>query len=417
MRRALTVGWLAVLSCVLTGQSPPQKPGLTPAVPKESTLRVRLERVGRIPTTTNPTSPAVAGSQLLLIDQGGVLYRWDGSAATPLITLKTVPAGVKPIAPEPLMNVAADKSGSKVYVMFLSATLPRDLPRRMSPREPDSWYLLYEYQFDGATLSAPRPVTAMQARSEGHLAGGLAVLDDGSVLFSVGDNGDSYEDGREHGQNPAVHLAKIIRINPADGSTAVVALGVRGAQRLAVYTIADEPWVTFVEPGGWISEELNAVRQSDLLTARTPLNFGWGRNPADKKAREGTFEIDTVGNSSARIPSGEAGFVEPVAEFGRERNEPIAVSGPVHSDLSFARITFLFGDLVGGQLLATTGPPATKRQDVFRVTVVDGDARPVTLKSLAGNERPDPRFFTFPDGSAGILFERSGDFYRVTEVR
>ena len=134
MRRTLTVGWLAVLSCVLSGQSPPQKPGLTPAVPKESTLRVRLERVGRIPTTTNPTSPAVAGSQLLLIDQGGALYRWDGSAATPLITIKTVPAGVKPIAPEPLMNVAADKSGSKVYVMFLSATMPRDLPRRMSPR-------------------------------------------------------------------------------------------------------------------------------------------------------------------------------------------------------------------------------------------------------------------------------------------
>ena len=234
---------------------------------------------GRIPTPTNPTSPAVAGSQLLLLDQAGALYRWDGSAATPLITLKTVPAGVKPMAPEPLMSVAADKSGSKVYVMFLSATMPRDLPRRMSPREPDSWYLLYEYQFDGTTLSAPRPVTAMQARREGHLAGGMTVLDDGSVLFSVGDNGDSYEDGRDNGQNPAIHLAKIIRINPADGSTAGRRPGRARGAATAVYTIAGEPWVTFVEPGGWISEELNAARQSDLLIGHASAQLRLGAEP------------------------------------------------------------------------------------------------------------------------------------------
>ena len=55
----------------------------------------------------------------------------------------------------------------------------------------------------------------------------MAVLDDGSVLFSPGDNGDVYEDGREHSQNPGVHLAKIVRINPADGSTSIAAVGVR----------------------------------------------------------------------------------------------------------------------------------------------------------------------------------------------
>jgi hypothetical protein len=277
--------------------------------------------------------------------------------------------------------------------------------------------LLYEYQFDGTTLSTPRPVTAMQVRSEGHTGGGLTVLDDGSILFASGDNGDSYEDGREHGQSPAVHLAKIVRINPGDGSTSIVALGVRAPQRLALYAIADERWVTFVDPGGWVSEELDAVRVGELLNSNPLLNFGWGRQPNDGKAREGTFYIDRTGNSIANVSGGEPGFVAPVAEVGREDNEPFALSGPVHSGTSFSRITFLFGDLVSGRLLATIAPPASKQQDVLRVTVIDDNARPVTLRSLAGNERPDPRFFNFPDGSAGVLLERTGEFYRISEVR
>jgi len=39
----------------------------------------------------------------------------------------------------------------------------------------------------------------------------------------------------------------------------------------------------------------------------------------------------------------------------------------------------------------------------------------VTLSGLAGG-RPDPRFFLFPDGSAGVLIERTGAFYRLTQI-
>jgi hypothetical protein len=189
--------------------------GLTPAAAQESDLRIRLERIGRMPTNTNPTSPTVAGSQLLLVDQSGYLYRWDGRTAAALITPKTLPPDVKLLATEPLMNVAANRAGSQLYVMFISTTTPANVPRRTSPREPDGWYLLYEYQFDGTTLSTPRPVTAMQVRSEGHTGGGMTVLDDGSVLFAAGDNGDSYEDGLLNAQNPANHLAKLVQIDPA----------------------------------------------------------------------------------------------------------------------------------------------------------------------------------------------------------
>src|SRR4029079_15524029 len=46
---------------------------LVPDSVRASKLTVRLDYMGRMPSSTNPTWPAVAGSQLLLIDQWGYL--------------------------------------------------------------------------------------------------------------------------------------------------------------------------------------------------------------------------------------------------------------------------------------------------------------------------------------------------------
>jgi len=42
---------------------------------------------------------------------------------------------------------------------------------------------------------------------------------------------------------------------------------------------------------------------------------------------------------------------------------------------------------------------------------------PETLKGLVQGDRPDPRFFNFPDGSAEVLLEKSGTFYRLSESK
>lgn len=406
----------AVVAASLMAQVPKQPPGLLPKPTVRSDVTVKLELAGRMPTRTNPTSPFVAGSRLLLIDQGGYLYKWDGAQATPLITPKTLPAGVSLTGPEGLLNAAADSTGRKVYVAFISSSTPRGVSRLNSPHaESYAWYVLYEFAFDGDALTQPRSIIALQAREDGHTGGGLAVLRDGSVLLSIGDNGDSYEDGREYSQNPSVYLAKIVRVDPANGSARAVAVGVRAAQRLVIDDVGGEQWVEFVDPGGWVAEELNGITVSDLLSGPSPANFGWGRN-ADGKAREGTIYIDRLGNAEARIPAPEPGFREPLAEFGRDAQLPVAISGPVRSP-QFSRIGFLFGDLVSGALYAITGPPTQTRQDVLEVNLVDAQSQPMNLKALAGGNRPDPRFFNFPDGTAGVLLERTGDFYRISELR
>jgi hypothetical protein len=170
----------------------------------------------------------------------------------------------------------------------------------------------------------------------------------------------------------------------------------------------------FADIGGLVAEEIDSVRLVDLLDPSAVENFGWGRN-ADGFAREGTFYIDPAGNPVGAAPPGEPGFVQPIAQWGRESNIWVAATGPVSLASGFATVTCLFGDLVSGAVLAVQGDLGRVGQDVLRVQLVDGNLRPTTLSALAGG-RPDPRFFVFPDGTPGVLLERTGDLFRLDEL-
>jgi hypothetical protein len=301
--------------------------------------------------------------------------------------------------------------------MFTSSTVPDGIPQRLSPRPgADAWHVLYRFDFNGTTLSNPTAITALQVRSDGHTGGGLTMIDDSTLLFATGDNGDAGEDGRTYAQDPTNHLSKIVGIDVATGATAIVAVGVRNVQHLIVDANNGDPQLVAGDIGGWIAEEIDAIRVDDLL-AGAPLNFGWGRNAEDGKAREGTFYIDANGTAVGTAPLPELRFVQPVAQFGRESADFVAVTGPVASAQSFNRIRYLLGDLVSGSVYALTAAPTTAGQSVYHVALVDSASRPVTLKDLAGGGRPDPRFFNFADGTAGVLLEATGEFYRLTEVR
>jgi hypothetical protein len=393
-------------------------PKLEPAAIKSSKLTVRLDWAGRAPSKTNLTSPVAAGSTLLLIDQGGWLDAWDGGTNTRvLLSATNLPAGISLIGPEGLLNVAANANGSRLYVMFTSSTVPSGIPQRLSPRpDANAWHVLYGFDFDGTALSNARAITALQVRYDGHTGGGLAMIDDSTLFFATGDSGDAGEDGRGFAQDPANHHSKIVGIDVATGATEIAAIGVRNVQHLIVDANNGDPHLVAGDIGGWIAEEIDAVRVEDLL-AGVLLNFGWGRNADDTKAREGTFYIDATGTAVGAAPIPEPGFVQPVAQFGREGADFVAITGPVASPQSFNRIRYLLGDLVSGSVYALTAAPTTIGQSVSRIALVDSASRPVTLKTLAGGGRPDPRFFNFTDGTAGVLLEATGDFFRLTEVR
>jgi hypothetical protein len=415
-RLLMTVTFTAIgLEAGELGQAPPQT--FVPPAALESPLAIALEPAGEMPAHVNPAAPVVAGKDLLLIDQAGSLFRWDGERAHEMLTSKTAPPALRLIGPERFLNVAANTSGSRIYAVFLSTTIPKGIKQLRSRRvDSDAWYVLYEFTVEAGTLKDARPIVAMAVRTEGHTGGGLVMVDDRTLLFSPGDNGDSYEDGRMAAQSLSDHVSKILRIDVVSADVAPVAVGVRNCQRLVIYSLGAQARLAFVDPGGWVSDELNSVLVRELVGAATPLNFGWGRAAVDGRSREGSFFIDQVGNSVARTPVDETGFVKPVAEVGRGREPFLGLAGPVSSP-SFPSITALVADLVSGDVFATTRPLGERNQPVYRVAVKDATGTATTFRELSGDKRGDARFFNFPDGGAGVLIERTGRFYRVTEAR
>ena len=365
----------------------------------------------------NATSPVSAGERLLLVDQAGAIESLasDGTRQN-VFDASMKPAGMTWVGHEPLLAVASSPSGAQLYVVFIAADAPPGVPKRTSPRpEANAWEVLYEYDLTRPALASPKAIVAFQVRSTGHTGGGLACLPDGSVLFATGDSGDAFQDGLTYPDDLSNHLSKIVRIDPRTGAVDVVARGVRNPQRLVVYGTGADTRLDFVDIGGFVAEELNSIPVARLLADAATNHFGWGVRRTDRRAREGTFFIDAGGRATGAAPAPDPGVLAPVAQFGRESAAAVAGSGPVSSAISFSRITSLFGDLVSGAVYAVTGPPSVSGQDVYRVNLVDRQGTAVTLKQLAGG-RPDPRFFNFPDGTAGVLLERTGAIYRLTEL-
>ena len=389
----------------------PQSGALTPAPPAAQLATFVIEAVGALPAPVNPTSPVVAGNTLILVDQAGRLLRREGRAAVEIFKADQAPQGLKLAGNESIANAAASADGRRLFVMFTSLALPRGVPERRSPRPgADAWHVLYEYAFDGQALTRPRAIVALQMRTDGHSGGGMAVLADGSVLFGTGDNGDSGEDGLTNPQDARNHLGKILRINPSNGTVAVVALGVRNPQRLDVGLREGEVYVDFADMGGSVSDELNSIRLTDLLQAGRTNNFGWGRNP-DGRAREGSFYIDRGGVATGRAPADEAGFIGPVSELRPAGRQGFGIAGTVSPPV-VTGAGMLAADLVSGDLFASPGSRTSRGQPIATIALATSSGR-TTLRQLAGNERPDPRLFYFPDGSPGVLLEKTGELFRL----
>lgn len=439
----------------------------------ESELTVKVDYVGTMPFVPGPGfvlgtlqpnlgSPVTIDNKLYLIDQNDAIYRLDGSENNPQIQqifeVSEAPNGLTLDNRESILNITSGNEPNSIYLMFTSGTEPTtnipiyrmpdplpgvvgiegeeiaDLYRIESLPEsvgfftpPETKYqVLYEYELAGDSLIKPRAIAAFETQSgPTHNGGGMVTLPDGRILFATGDALTFGADGRTAPQDPNEHIGKLLIIDPEDGSFEVAAQGVRNVQHIELVQsdALDNLLVGFADIGGVTAEEINYLDLEDLLDTSVIENFGWGRN-SDGFAREGTFYIepgiplilDTEPPVSAFAPSPEPGFIQPQAQYGRnDPNGGVAVSGPVTSPKSFDSINGLFSDLSSGIVYATTDPLTDTDVDVFKVNLIDENDSPIdSLQDLVGG-RADPRFFQFPDGTAGVLLEATGDFYRLTE--
>ena len=406
---------------------------LEPAPVIDSPFLIQLNFEGQVATaggSNDIASPVAIEDQLYIVNQREAQISIRQSDGSLTAAIDTLPDGVTQpntagLPTSGIVNIAGQ--GDKAYVAYYSTTLPPGFgpadPLPADDRYPTQgprFELIYAYdRADDGSLSGATPLSAFEASTNGHQSGGMLVLPNGDLLYARGDHLRPTFNGLTAPQDTDTSVAKLLLIDPDTGGTEIVGQGLRNVQRLT-YTDDTQSQIAFSDIGWQVAEEINLVSVAELLDDAVIENFGWGQN-ADGFAREGTFyvndgpEPDAVAIGVA--PDDEAGFIQPFAEFGREdRPGFFAVTGPVASSESFDTIGLLFGDLASGDLFATAAGATGTGNDVFNVMVLGADGNPTTVSDFLGTGRDDPRFFNFADNSAGVLFERSGSIFSISQV-
>lgn len=404
---------------------------LEPGAVLPSSLTVMIEEVGQIGTVdpaNNYASPVVVDGDLMFVDQQGSVVQQTSTGPVTVLDASNAPTGITLVGREAILNIA-DGAGDDVFVAFTSQTLPTGLSAASLPSDPlyvasdTHFQVIYKYQRDSTgALTNPSALAAFETASIGHTGGGMIALPDGNVVFATGDNLAFNRDGLAAPQQDNEHVSKLLVIDSVSGDVTVAAKGLRNVQRIT-YTDATQTQIAFGDIGAQTAEEINVLSVAEVVDTSVIENLGWGRD-ANGNAREGSFYINDGATSApgtrptaiGAAPVPEAGFVQPFAQFGRESASFVAVSGPVASDASFNLIDLLFSDLSQGGLYATIGGTSGTLNDVFAVNLVDMAGATTSLLELANANRTDPRLFNFADGTAGVLLEGTGQYFRLTEI-
>merc|ERR1712238_168069 len=259
---------------------------------------------------------------------------------------------------------------------------------------------------------------------------------------------------------------KILHIDPlVRGAFHVAAKGVRNSQQMRLYDQpitaeggrrrynrklksskssssrkppppTTETVLAFMDIGGVTAEEVNAFPLERIMDGNT-LNFGWGRNLQDGKAREGTFYVNsgkafvlgTEPSCAGNTPLGESGFVQPWIQFGRTEDDfyygicSFAIPSP-KEDMA-GMLELIYSEFNTGQLLGTptkyqegAAPSTSFKLKIFDEQGIEFENVNFLVERDVGESfsyRGDPRLFHFPDGVMGLFMERTGKFYTVTE--
>uniref|UniRef100_A0A7S2RK10 Glucose/Sorbosone dehydrogenase domain-containing protein n=1 Tax=Eucampia antarctica TaxID=49252 RepID=A0A7S2RK10_9STRA len=340
--------------------------------------------------------------------------------------------------------------------------------------------VFYKFNIVDGKLANPDPFFVHEsAVLVGHLGSGIITLDDGRVLWSTGDCTVFGLDGHYAPQLNFETCGKILLLDPTSkGEYRVVAKGVRNSQQMRIFTKdktlnSESPkskslktkvpkskapksdkrklkkeknkkdstsmeYLAFMDIGGVTAEEVNAVSIDEILGSEI-VNFGWGRNIHDGKAREGTFYVNP-GNGgvlgiepscAANAPIGEHGYIQPWIQFGRTATDfYYAISSLAIPTAGNDKLKLLWSEFNTGQIMGTDeifvdgAPPVTG----YKIKIHNADAAGAYLENglndlvkeelgdVGYTSRGDPRLFHFPDGHAGVFIERTGIFYKLTEM-
>lgn len=189
-----------------------------------------------------------------------------------------------------------------------------------------------EYAMNGgvANTGTARQLLFVNQPYPNHNGGNLVFGPDGLLWIGLGDGGSS-GDPNNNAQNPGTPLGKMLRMNVADGSTSIWALGLRNPWRYSFDRGTGALWIGDVGQDMWEEIDLAPGVQS------AGMNFGWSR-----------FEGNHLYNGSRSAP----GAVPPVHEYSHAGGNCAVTGGYAYRGARIPTMAgvYLFADFCVGHV-------------------------------------------------------------------
>jgi hypothetical protein len=234
-----------------------------------------LVKVGSIDQPVDAAS-RVGDAAVYFVSRGGTIHRFiDGAfEATPVLDISDLTDGD---GERGLLGLAFSLTGDMAFVNYTDAngdTTVASLPVDGAG------------QFDRNSM---RTLLSIEQPFRNHNAGDVVIEPSGTLLIPMGDGG-SADDPLRVSLDDRSLLGKVVRLDPRDGSTSVIAKGLRNPWRVDLF--GDRLWLADVGQNKWeevsvldaVSSRIGTrLGESTSSAAWDVVDFGWSAYEANTR--------------------------------------------------------------------------------------------------------------------------------------
>ena len=213
---------------------------------------LRLTRVADIPGAVDATSRA-GDDALFVVSRNGTVTRiLDGNETIVLDVTDLTSTDSE----RGLLGLAFSPDGTRAFANYTDT-------------RGDTVIAAFDVTASGAiTRDSLRILLTIDQPYSNHNGGDLVMADDGTILVATGDGGSGGDPERVALDDTSL-LGKVVRIDPRNGATTLVARGLRNPWRIDLH--GDDLWLADV--GQNEIEEVNVLR--NVSSATDVVSFGW----------------------------------------------------------------------------------------------------------------------------------------------
>jgi len=287
------------------------------AEPALDTTALSLVSIGALDQPVDAAS-RIGDAAVYFVSRSGTIHRFvDGAfIATPALDITDLTVGE---GERGLLGLAFSVDGTTAYLNYTNLAGDTTIA---------SIAVRSDGVFDRATMTT---LLEIEQPFRNHNAGDVVVEPSGTLLVPMGDGG-SADDPLRVSLDDSSLLGKVVRLDPRDGSTTVLAKGLRNPWRVDLY--GNQLWLADVGQNEWEEVSVLDMSRANASGASDPVDFGWSAYEANERFNQG--------QSSPR-------HVPPVFAY-RHGDDGCSVSGGAVATRGSLRNRYVFADYCSGRL-------------------------------------------------------------------